>query len=551
MAQDSTRADGAGPTAFDRDVTTALVRSMPAFAYDFGAYGWPSGWSPYGLAPQWVRLEFDELVLNDLVTGRPQYDLLPASLVSAPEVQRTGLGAPVRVSAATRAHSTSSPLTELHYQTGDGGLQRTTIMHVQGRGPVEGMLAYAGAGARGEYPGSRLRRHRQLVLRSRFRGSGEWLAEVRYLHTQRRLGAHGGVIGPTPYNRLIAGVRQPGAVRRMVRNDLQLRFSGQLWGGALEAGVSWSEQTLRFTSTDTTASTVSRVAVNIKQQAYGMSWELHPVLGPFLEMHATVRDSLAWGRLSASVSAGLHALYGARYLSGAAVMHYRGFFVEAVRSGQPLSWVARNGWGRYLRGSNGLTPGRLHQVHGGVGGSTSWIGASISGFARLYTDMVDWHVAGPDSVAARSAGSGASGVAGRVGFRDEAVRGLYADVAQLVLWPTGRETGMFMHGRLGIRYALFSRDLLLNLSVRYRYWRRLQERGFHAPTGLLAVTGRALPASGGLDAVCEATVRGATLLVSMENILSGTPVLEGNQMIPGYPLPAQFLRFGIFWPILN
>ena len=198
VAQDSTRAPVAGAIAFDRDVTSALNRNIPSLTYDFGTYGWPNGWSPYGMAPQWVRLEYGGLAFNDLLTGRPRYDLVSASFVAVPEVQHYTQGMPVTVAASSRSHNLSSPLTELHYQAGDGGLQRTTVTHVQGRGPFEGMLGYSGAGAAGEYPNSRLRRHRQLVLRSRYQSEAGWMAEVRYLHTQRRLGAHGGVLGPTP-----------------------------------------------------------------------------------------------------------------------------------------------------------------------------------------------------------------------------------------------------------------------------------------------------------------------------------------------------------------
>jgi hypothetical protein len=100
--------------------------------------------------------------------------------------------------------------------------------------------------------------------------------------------------------------------------------------------------------------------------------------------------------------------------------------------------------------------------------------------------------------------------------------------------------------------VLFQRDLLLDLYAETRGWTAHGGRALHAPTGLFVLPSAAssnVPASNTLDLWIRARVRTATLFYGAENVLSGTAVLRGNVAVPGQPLPAGRIRFGVFWPI--
>ena len=168
-----------------------------------------------------------------------------------------------------------------------------------------------------------------------------------------------------------------------------------------------------------------------------------------------MRDTLSHGTLRVSVSAGLHSLYGARYIGGAATVRYKGLFLEGMRTGQPLSWVARRGFGKYLEGKSGLEPGRLHQVRLGMGSNSRWIAARASGFAQRHSDISDWYLVGPDSVAALSAGADVIGASASVILREEADRGPYTHLEQLILRENLGEMSLFTNGRLGVRSVFF------------------------------------------------------------------------------------------------
>ena len=111
-----------------------------------------------------------------------------------------------------------------------------------------------------------------------------------------------------------------------------------------------------------------------------------------------------------------------------------------------------------------------------------------------------------------------------------------------------------LSGRAGLRTLLFLGDLDLDAFVRVRTWEAFGGRGLHTSTGLLLPrTGadRDVPASTVLDFVAEGGVRGATLFLAYENVLSGTNIIRGNLIVPDYPLPEQQVRFGVLWPIRN
>ncbi len=553
---------GGDRIVFDRDATGSLSREAGSFVYDFGAFGWPNGWSPFGMSPQWVALEFDGIPYDDPVTGRPRYDLLPTALLASPETAIAEKAAPAQVIAGLRSFDAAEPLTELHYQSGDHGLQRATVAHGQRRGAVDGLFVYSGAAARGEYPGSRLRRMRRLLLRARHQRSG-WSAQATFIHNQRYLGAHAGVQGPDVYNRLVADVRLGDAVRRTVRNDVQVLFRASPLGAPLEAAAIVTAHRLRFTSPgqDAAEATLYRLVSRIRQSVVAGSHRARLELETWFQhatrIHLTVRDSVSWGRIGFVGQAGLHSLAGTRLLGGSVQLAYDAgnmqAIAEASRSGQPQPWLVRRGWGDYLAAHMEVPAGRIHQVRLGLKAEAGALDAELFGFARQQTEMLDFFVAGPDSIAIRvtAAATTHSGVGARTGLRRRSARGLYAELQPSLLGSAEALPGFFLQARLGARYALFQEDLGLDAFVRGRYWTSMRGRTLHAPTGLLVRGLQDVPASGTVDMHIEATLRGATLLVAYENLLSGTPVLDGNLLVPTYPLPAQYLRIGVYWPIRN
>jgi hypothetical protein len=155
-----------------------------------------------------------------------------------------------------------------------------------------------------------------------------------------------------------------------------------------------------------------------------------------------------------------------------------------------------------------------------------------------------------------------AGVGGILGWRRAARRGFYAMVQANLLAMLNadatpeaarveaglpRFTGDL---QMGMRYLLFN-DLDIDLSVRGRYWTAFRSRIFHPQTTLLGLPlANALTygASGTLDVYLEGTLRGATVFVSLENILAGR-MYAGTLIVPVYPLPEQFFRLGVYWPI--
>ena len=116
-----------------QNITDILSGEALSFHHDFGIFGWPGGWSPYGLHPQRVTLQLSGIPFDDLITGRPRYDLLPMALLQPLGLHPARQGATMGVSAEIRPFAVQQPLTELHYQSGDNKLQRVTALHQQQR----------------------------------------------------------------------------------------------------------------------------------------------------------------------------------------------------------------------------------------------------------------------------------------------------------------------------------------------------------------------------------------------------------------------------------
>ena len=595
--------------ALEQDVAGILAARPASFLYDFGSFGWPNGWSPYGLNPNRVALLLGGLPFDDPVTGRPRYDLLPMALLEPLGLQAGRHAAPMAVYAQVRPFNVTQPLTELHYRSGGNGLQSIMAMHTQRRrlglfgrpGALAVLFGYGGHAATGDYPGSRLRRMRQLLTRVRYHQTS-WSLEATLLHNQRRLGAHGGVTPGVPYetvyNRLIANVRNSNATRQTIRNDLSVTLRTRLLPGATEpltisAFTTWQTFRYRNPGADTLVAKTNRYGARLHQDLRFGPNHLRVLVEAWTDrlgrsnalpdgltrtqLHATVHDSLRLGAFEAILEGGAYVTDHARFAGGAARAAYPvgplRLFAEVSHTGQPASWVEEHGWGRFVEAA-AVPDGRVSQGRAGLRLRAGAFDVTVFGFAHQETNPLDFYTVGEDSIVARVASSSfrRTGAGGDLGWRRTARRGFYltaqptfvhfldADASDEHRRMQNALPEFFAQGRLGARYALFTGDLILDLSVRGRFWTEMRSRTLHAPTGLLVLPDATddlypasgfLPSSGTLDVVVEAAIRTARLFVAYENALSGTQVLLGNQIVPIYPLPARRLRFGVFWPILN
>lgn len=590
------------------DATGVLADVPGSFLYDFGTVGWPHGWSPYGLNPQRVALVLNGLPLDDPVTGRPRYDLLPFSFLEPLGYQAGRYGTSVGVYADVRPFNNPRPLTELRYHTGSNGFQSITGMHVQRRrGKLFGnegiwniLFGYGGHAAKGEYAGSRLERMRQLLGRLRYE-QVNWSVELNNWYNRRRIGAHGGVLpqaGGSPesiYNRFGASVRNAEAKRQTSRNDLSLTLRSRVFGSQslpLTLSTFWTAQTFRYNhpGSDTLVTKTNRIGGRVHQDALLGRHAVRLLVEGWVDavrtsnalpdsldltryqVHATLRDSLRLGAWDVRFEGGLHANERSVFAGGSLYLgwHWRSalLFAEAMHTGQPSSLVEEYGFGRFILPVEQVPNGRLSQGKVGFRVQGGSFDVSAFGYAQVMAEPLDLYTIGEeDSLAAWVAAEGfqQAGVGADIGWRRTAERGFYM-TAQPSLFQFLNENASSVHkrmaatlpsfsvrGSLGARYLLFN-ELDLDLSASARYWTAFRSRHFHGPTGLLVVptlNDASYEPSWTLDLIAHAGIRGATLFVAWENILSGTPLLVGNLIVPVYPLPAQRFRFGVFWPILN
>ncbi len=593
------------------DAPAVLAAAPASFVYDLGAHGWPNGWSPYGFNPQRVALLLNGLPFDDAVTGRPRYDLLPLAFLEPLALQAGRLGAPMAVHAQERAFESQRPLTELTYRTSSTGLQSVMAMHTQqrrrtlfGRQGVVGVLfGYGGHAARGEYPGSRLRRMRQLLGRLRYE-QATWSVELRALHNRRQLGAHGGVQPQagqpfaSVYTRLGAIVRNPEARRQTLRTDLALSVRARLVPALQEpltASAYWTAQTFRYRNpgADTLLARTQRFGGRMHQDvrlgahrlrllAEGWTERLRRSQTPALpdtlglsrtRLHLTLRDAFRLGAFAMTLEGGLHVVDHATFPGGAVDVAYQAgalrLFADAFHAGQPVSWVEEHGFGRFVQPVEEAPDGRVSQGRLGLSLRAGAFDLTFFGFVHEETQPLDLYAtATEDSVVARAASTPfrRAGLGGDLGWRRAARRGFYLTARPTLVRFLNDDASpeharveaslpsFFAEGRFGARYLLFHGDLDLDVALQGRFWTQMRSRTLHPPTGLLVIPtadARRFDASGTLDVVVQAGIRDATLFVAYENVLSGTQLLVGNLIVPVYPLPERRFRFGVYWPIFD
>ena len=368
-----------------------LGEVLGSFIYDFGASGWPDGWSPYGLSPNNQALSFNHIPFNDLSSGLPSYDLLPFSMLQQLNVQPALFGTTIGVNTGLRSFDDARPLTEIRYRSSNNGLQSVLVSHSQRRrlqlagwpGQIHLLLAYGGHGANGEYAGSRLEGARQLVARVRIQNAlGSF--EITNLHNRRRLGAHAGAIPGIGsnftdiYNRFDAQVINPNAQRQKIRNDLSITLRKPLLANTTNPFAAtgyWTANTFRYVNSDTLQARTSTFGYSLSQAlpfrtgsvALHLEGALHRVRKDSRDTTSTISalpDSLGIKRnnfqayaqmafntesLNVLITPGLYSNTHSTLLGGSVEANYNvgvlRFFVNASRTLTHVPLVAEYGWG--------------------------------------------------------------------------------------------------------------------------------------------------------------------------------------------------------------
>jgi len=599
-----------------------LLREVPgSFTYDLGGFGWPHGWTPDGQPPEAVRLTLSTVPFNDLITGRPRFDLLMLPLLEPLSVTSGRLSAATTVQAHFRDLEASEPLTELQYMTGGTGLQSITALHTQERdltlpgareeGRLSVLFGYGGHAADNEYRNARLERMRQTLGRVRL-AQRTWSLELRNLHNRRSRGAHGGVVPAVgqPFNaifvRPVATVDNTTAEDRTLRNDLAatLRMRTPLARAAHPLTLTgyWTSQTYRYrSSADTLEARVNRYGVQALQERSVGGHHLRLTVDAWTDavddargfataaptrqrLHLRLRHASQLAGVATEASAGLQLGAG---LAPSATLRATGAVAGVTLTGAVAtapdmpSRIMASGFGETLRPAPAGVPtprtnraslraaaalgpfdlalfGRYLERRNALDIMTEPIAQGeleANPFDAFFPDAADV-VRGPSPYRQVSGGV-------ELGFRRTANRGLYA-TAQPTAFAFLNNTASpahnrvaeslppaYVEARIGARYVLFQ-DLDTDASLRGRAWASFSSRTLHEPTGTLAIPQQESPTfgpEGALDLVVEAGLRGATLFLVWENVLSGTDVTPGNLLVPIYPLPEQRLRFGVFWPI--
>jgi hypothetical protein len=242
-------------------------------------------------------------------------------------------------------------------------------------------------------------------------------------------------------------------------------------------------------------------------------------------------------------------------------------FVEAGTGRRPEAPVTRYGFGESFAGQPDQGVVSIERLAAGIRmDSGSLTGGLRAHSVRTRNGLDGVRFAdGAIDLTAVNGSLQSLGITLSAGFRTQAVSGIYGrlegTMARRVSPDYAFETSfersapdLFGRFELGFRKALFQRDLLVDFALAARAWQAMGGRSLHPETGLLLLAdplGDNVPGSVLLDARLEAIVRSATLFIAFENLLSGTDLIVGNQLVPDYPYPERRFTFGIFWPIFD
>lgn len=575
--------------------TDLLGRVPGSFTYAFRLLGWPDGWSPWGMPPHLVGLRLDGRAFTDLLTGRPLYEWLPLFFLEPVRLGQGFEGKPVTVYTMLRAYDTPRPLTELRYRTGGDGLQSIMALHVQNRrqalwgqpGLLQLAFGYGGHAMQGAYPGSRLRRGRQVLLRLRYQQIN-WALELLALHNRGQVGAHGGVLphvgGPfeSIYEPFGASVRYGSARRQTIRTDLALTLRAR-------TGLAPAPFTLTAYSTvqhfrylnpelDTLAAQADRYGFYVQQPLLGITWRAEATLerlrsgltGRRTAFQLLGTDTLRLGAWQLALRGQVRRRATQTTLDAALRWQQTSGrvqpWLELGLDHPELPWLAQTGLGALVVPATLVERGRIAQLRLGLKVTTDVWGLSAETFVHQRKGVPDIYAVGAADTVRFEAPARPilqSGLALRLEWRDATSRGVYAHLQPTLLRTLNPAASMLhrqqaetlpkllVQVRLGARMLLFQ-ELGTDAYLLGQFWTSFRSRVLHAPTGLLAVPepdARRFGPSGTLDFCVEANLRTAKLFLVWENITSSTVLQAGTLLVPVYPLAARRLRFGVYWPI--
>ena len=574
------------------------------FLHSFRTPGWPDGWSPMGFDPATVHIRLNGIDHVNLMTGRSALEMMPVGVMDQARVATGVGGAPIGIVLNTQTMDQARPITGLRYQTDNIGLQHVEASHAQRRlatifgrrGELNLTAVYMGRGATGEYPGSSLKRERALMGRARF-ARPTWSFQISNLYGRHRVGAHGGVVPwsggtyETIYYRTDAVVRNNGALRFTIRNDLDARLRLLRGGATSDIAAFRTTESFRYLhGSETTQARIHRTGLMAAHSASIGSHHLQIQSEGWFEsvendsalthrrdhrryaVELRVQDSLDVGGFSIQGEAGF------RYFdSGSGAMAQarleRSSRMSSAFLDLSLTWIdiptiAIKGFGPHVTPLENIRPGRAFMARTGVAVTPGSLRLEVDAYAvreqhRLMSLMDVDHLLRFDQLVDPV---DRIGLSFRSAYRADATHGLYIDLrANTIHWsnrvlpmaiaPLADSQPRFWgSGRLGARMLLFQGDLDADLYIRGFMWSGMRGRRMHPMTGLLsspAASDRWFHPNGLLDVILEAQVRTATITVGFENVLSGTEITLGNLLVPDYPLPERRFRIGVFWPILD
>ena len=595
------------------DATDALADAPGVFLYRFSAPG-RAALSLDGLAPETPALLLDGRPFDDLLTGAPRYDLLPAEALGPLRLADARLGRASAVEASTRPFRVGVPVTELRYFGGQRGVQHASGTHAQTRRPpgwlrggsddsrltltghvatrsASGLTGSSSSSSGTSTDGGR-ERHSHALFRALLTRPG-LAVELGELYSEQTDGAQRGLTGSV-FSPLRATALDGSADRTTIRNDLWLTTWLGIAASPTEVGVAWTAQRWRYSRRpevgprDTLAASARRLSAHLRQRVAlgptrawlraGAHYDTVADTAAFfapggrLSLSASLLDSLALGPVRLAVQAGVSHVDG----DVAPVLALRaeaGAAFASLRTGRGASGRL---WDAGLSGRI-ASPAALPdaRVLAGDVGLAATVGAwrlDLRAFGARQDDA-RWLVSVGDTayaVAGSSAPVQRVGATLGVGWRDDVARGLYvrgaatlsqaldADASPLHRRDADALPRAWGRLRVGLRAESVGANAAdLDLALVAHGWSAFRSRVIEPSTGLLAladpdgVFGGVLPARGTLDAEATATFNDrATVFLRYENGLA-TRLYDGARLTQGEPIPSTLLRVGVFWALLD
>lgn len=569
-----------------------------AFVYTLAAPGRAGGVAWDGLDPAAASLTLDGRSLDDLLTGAPRYDLLPAEALGPTVSVATRRGAPLGVEATVRTFRLARPVTELRYHAGREGIQLASGTHAQTRRAP----AFLGGGS----PDARLTASLHVATRNstgpltagqqqHTHATGRVLLtrpglalDAGVFYADRTDGARRGLVAATFADVFTSAAQPlgPAATRRTQRAEAwataRLRVLAQ--PATITASVvrqrlvyspvptdtleTWiTAQTLAFVQPLGRGPTLRLTAIREGDPTGGSDPLGDP--GARLQLHAEALDTLALAGARVALAAGGHAA-GTHAFPTASAEAMRGRARVGVRlAGRVPSRIEAVGLAGFVEASAERRVAPTVLVDGSVWTAPRALTLGVRAVAhrRWRAPLL---VARGDTLAAWETAESPldyAAVTLAARWREAARRGLYAR-AETTAGGSLRPGASPLHRReaaslprvhatlrVGTRATNVRNVVDLDLAAIGRAWTGFRSRVVEPATGLLALPdpdaalGYLVPARGTLGLVATATFRHrATVVLALDHV--GAQVAPAL-VVPGEPLPGPTLRFGVFWALLD